>query len=525
MYKLRHYQEGSTPAIVSYLATSKGRNPIVALPTGAGKSVCIADFIMWARSKKRKCLLLSHVREILEQNEATIRNYLNCDVAMYSASVGRKEIGDITVGGIQSVHRQKDMFMGFDYVIIDECHRVSYDEKSMYRKFLSEFSGPVIGFTATYFRLGTGNIYGRDEHHLFDDVVYDWTSKEKFVQLVNEGYLCPLTTEGSSGVQMNTDDVRVTAGDFNLSDLAKKYNRSKITEDILDEMCEKGANRKQWLIFAIDITHADSIAESLNRRGIPTIVVHSQMDEYGFDRDKVLQLAKDRVYRCIVNVDILTTGFDHPAIDLIGMLRPTQSPVLHVQMLGRGSRVHCEKTDCLVLDFAGNLERLGPINDVVVRIKGKGKGGGDPIMKQCPKCNIMVHASVRTCSRCGFKFPIDHGLTSSASSDAVIEQGKPVWLQVDSVEYDIKKSPGRPDILTVSYICSNKRINEMVCLEHKGYAREKALHWLQYRGIDAKRLRVVDILPMTNKLLVPSRIRVEKKGNYINVTESVIKGK
>ena len=75
MYQLRHYQQGSTPAIVSYLATTKGRNPIVALPTGAGKSLCIADFIQWALTKKRKVLVLSHVREILEQNAATIEKY------------------------------------------------------------------------------------------------------------------------------------------------------------------------------------------------------------------------------------------------------------------------------------------------------------------------------------------------------------------------------------------------------------------------------------------------------------------
>lgn len=525
MYKLRHYQEGSTPAIVSYLATTKNRNPIVALPTGAGKSVCIADFIMWARSKKRRCLLLSHVREILEQNEETIRNYLGCEVAMYSASAGRKEIGEITVGGIQSVHRQKSMFMGFDYVIIDECHRVSYDEKSMYRKFLSEFSGPVIGFTATYFRLGTGNIYGRDEHHLFDDVVYDWTAKEKFVQLVNEGWLSPLTTEGSSTVQMNVEGIRISQGDFNLSDVAKKYNRAKITDDIIAEICSKGVDRKQWLLFAIDIDHANSIAETLLRRGISTIVVHSEMGEYGFDREKVLQLAKDQAYRCIVNVDILTTGFDHPAIDLIGMLRPTQSPVLHVQMLGRGSRIYPTKKDCLVLDFAGNLERLGPINDVSVKVKGKGKGGGDPIMKQCSSCNLMVHAAVRVCPRCSFKFPIEHGLTSAASSDIVIQQGKPVWLQVDSVEYEMVSNPNRPNLLWVHYICGNRRVKEAVCLEHRGYAREKALHWLKYRGIEAARLKIADVMLRTDELLTPSRIRVEKKGSYINVTESVIKGK
>lgn len=523
MYKLRHYQEGSTPAIVSYLAVNKKRNPIVALPTGAGKSLCIADFIQWALSKKRKVLVLSHVREILEQNAATIEKYNDIKVAVYSASIGRKEIGDVTVGGIQSVYRQIDLFSKFDYIIIDECHRVSYDENSMYRQFLSKTDAPVIGFTATYFRLGTGKIYGRDSDNLFDDVVYDWTHKEKFVQLVNEGWLSPLVTEGT-GYKMNTEGVRVTGGDFNLADLADKYDREPITEEILNEICAKGVDRKQWLIFAIDIKHADSIAESLNRRGISTIVVHSEMAAYGFDRNKVLQMAKDQEYRCIVNVDILTTGFDHPAIDLIATLRPTESPVLHVQILGRGSRIYPTKSDCLVLDFAGNLARLGPINDVYVRVKGKGKGGGEPIMKQCPKCDLMVHAAARKCSRCGHEFPFEHGLTRSAGTDVVIEVGKPIWLTVDAVEYDVKADPGRPAIFQVTYICGNKRIKEMICLEHRGFAREKAVHWLKYRGIpDAAKLRAADVLLKADQLTIPSRIRVEKKNGYINVTETVLR--
>lgn len=523
MYELRHYQKESTPSIVSYLATTKGRNPIVALPTGAGKSLCIADFIEWAVSRNRKVLVLSHVKEILEQNAATIARYTERKVAIYSASVGKKEVGDITVGGIQSVYRQPALFKDFDYIIIDECHRVSYDDKSMYRKFISQTECPVIGFTATYFRLGTGNIFGRDDEHLFDDVVCDWTAKERFVQLVNEGYLSPLITEGTD-YKMDTSDIRHQGGDFNLADLAKKYDRKAITEEILDEVCRKGADRKQWLIFAIDIDHADSIAESLIKRGISTFVVHSKMAEYGFDRDEVLKAAKEQKYRCIVNVDILTTGFDHPAIDLIVMLRPTESPVLHVQMLGRGSRIFITKTDCLVLDFARNLERLGPINDVKVRVAGKGKGGGEPIMKQCPHCDLMVHAAVRTCSRCGFKFPIEHGLTSSAGNDVVIEQGKPVWLKVDSVEYDMKQEPGRPTILQVSYICGNKRIKEMICLEHKGWAREKAIHWLKYRGLpNAAKMYVSEVMLHTDFLKTPSRIRVEKKGGYINVVETVLK--
>lgn len=524
MYELRHYQAGSTPAIASYLvANNNKRNPIVALPTGAGKSLCIADFIKYALDKKRTVLMLSHVQEILEQNANTIRLYCDMVPSIYAASLGLRQIGDVTIASIQSVNRNPDLFVAFDYIIIDECHRVSYVETSMYRKFLAKTNAPVIGFTATPFRLGTGKIHGRTGEHIFHDIVHDWTHKEKFVQLINEGYLAPLVTEGT-GYRMDTSDIKITADDFNIGALAEKFDRDSVTDAILNEIKIKAEERKQWLLFAIDISHADHIAEKLNRDGIPTIVVHSKMGEYGFDRQVIVEAIKKNTFRCIVNVDTLTTGFDHPAIDFIGILRPTESPVLHVQIVGRGSRVCDGKEDCLVLDFAGNFERLGPINDVYIKVKGKGKGGGDPIMKTCPYCNLIVYAAARKCSRCGFEFPREHGLSLSSSAPVIIEEGKPVWLSVEGAFYDMKIEPGRPTIFVANYQCGNKVIKELVCLEHRGYAREKAIHWFKMRGIpNAGKMRVPELLTLAETLKVPVKIRVEKKGRYLNIIESVLR--
>lgn len=517
--ELRHYQAGITPAIATYIFTKPGKNPIVALPTGSGKSYGMADFIEWAVNRGAKVLLLSHVKEILEQNEKSIKKYTGLPVAVYSASMGRKEIGPITVAGVQSAARNIELFSDFDFILIDECHRVSYDPDSQYRKLLRNHDATVIGFTATYFRLGTGYIYGKDSEHLFDDVCYDWTQKERFVQLVKEGWLTPLIAEGTS-FKMDSEDVKMTGGDYNLKDLALKYDRESVTNAILEEILIKGKERKQWLLFAIDMDHADHIAEWLIRNGIPTIVVHSRMHEYGFDRDKVIQDIKMHKYRCVVNVDILTTGFDHPAIDLIGLLRLTESPTLHVQMLGRGSRIDDGKSDCLVLDFAGNVERLGPINDVLIKIKGKGKGGGEPIMKECPKCNLMVHAAVRRCERCGYVFPREHGLTPTSSNAHIIDSGEPVWLKVDKVTYEHKQGFAKPSTLLVTYHCGVRKIREHICLEHRGFAKQKAHHWVKFRG-GVPTASVAEFMPQTESLKQAIRIRVEKKGKYFNITESI----
>ena len=517
--RLRHYQAGSTPAIATYTYTHPGKNPIVALPTGAGKSYCIADFIKWAVEKKKTVLVLTHVKEIIEQNASSIERYTGHSVKTYSASVGKREVGKITVAGIQSVHRHPDLFSHFDFIVIDECHRVSYDSKSMYRSFLTNHRATIVGFTATPFRLGTGAIYGNDDAHIFDEVIYDWTHKEKFVQLVKEGHLTPLIAEGTS-FKMDAEDIRMTGGDFNLKDLADKYDRESVTNAILEEVVKKGADRKQWLLFAIDMDHADHIAEWLNRKGIATAVVHSKMEEYGFDRDKVIKDIKDFKYRCVVNVDILTTGFDHPAIDMIAILRMTESPVLHVQIAGRGSRTYPGKKDCLILDFAGNFERLGPINDPVIRIKGKGKGGGDPIMKECPECSLLVFAAARVCSRCGHQFPREHGLTPNSFNAAIIDSGEPVWLNVDRVDYASNPVFGKPTTLVVIYHCGNRKIKEFICMEHNGFAKHKAHHWIKYRG-GTPTTTVAEFMPQTAMLKVPKRIRVTKTGKYFNISESV----
>lgn len=518
--ELRVHQKDATPNVVNYLRKHKGKkNPIVALPTGAGKSYCIADFVMWALRNKRKVLVVSHVYEIISQNAKSIQDYTGVSVGLYSAKANRFEIKDVTAASIQSIYRKPELFAEFDYIIVDECHRISYDENSMYRKLRAVLTAPWIGYTATYFRLGTGYIFGDAEHHLFDEVVHDWTHKEKFVELVKLGYLSPLIAKGT-GFKMDTSEIKMVGGDFNLKQLSDEFDRTAVTDAILEECMVKGEGRKQWLFFAIDMKHADHIAEWLIRRGKKTIVVHSKMEEYGFDRDKIIADIKDFKYDAIVNVDILTTGFDHPAIDLIGILRPTESPVLHVQIGGRGSRVFPGKRDCLILDFAGNFERLGPINDPVIKIKCKGKEGGEPPMKQCPSCDTMVLAQARRCPECGHVFPRQHGLTPSAYNAQIIDSGEPVWIIVDDITYERKAEFARPSTLVVTYHCGDRKIREHICLEHKGFARDKARHWIKYRGVEPTDT-VAELMPNVGNLKKAARIRVQKVGKYFNITESV----
>ena len=521
---LRHYQAEVTPAMARYFRVKKGRHGLVALPTGAGKTFAIADLVQYCLEKwDTKIIILSHVKEILEQNHKSLELYLGREVGINSSMLKRREVADVTVAGIQSVFRNPELFKDHNLVIIDEAHLISDIENSMYQKFFAGIGKHIrVGFTATPFRLGSGYIYGKNA--IFDDLVVDWTTRERYNQLIEEGYLAKLTTKRTE-LEMDTSGIKMIGGDFSEKGLAERFDVEKVTNKAIKEILASGVNRKKWLIFAIDIKHAEHITKTLIANGISTAVVHSKMHEQGLDRDETIQGLKDGKFRCVVNVNILTTGFDDPGIDFISMLRPTSSPVLHVQAFGRGSRVCEGKADCLILDFAGNTARLGPINDVIVKkVKKLKEGEGEPITKNCPDCQSILPAAVRKCPDCGHKFKFQHRLEAQASTRDVIADGKDHWIKVDHVIYEMNKKFGAPDSMRVNYLCNGLTINEWVCIEHKGFAKHKADHWVKYRkGLPCK--TVTELLLQQDNLLVPEKILVQKKGKYNMVKDAQFKQK
>lgn len=514
-YKIRYYQDEAVSAIIENIGIL---NPLVALPTGSGKSIVIADFIKRMSHINVDIIILSHVKEILEQNADKIRVLTGTMPAIYSAMLGKRQIGKVTVAGIQSIYNKANLFHNPAIVIIDEAHIVSTEDGTMYDKFFKTLNNHVrVGLTATPYRTGTGFIYGKDKY--FDKLVCDYSKGEKFNQLIRDGYLCKLTTKRTKA-EMDTTGIRIVAGDYNEKDLSEKFDRESVTEPIVKEIIAAGRNRKKWLVFAIDINHAEHIAETLIRSGIPTVPVHSKMGESGFDREKHVDMYRDGMYKCAVTVNVLSTGYDDPTIDLIAILRPTESPIFHVQSNGRGSRIAEGKKDCLVLDFAGNTARLGPINDPVIRVKGKGKGKGDPITKECPKCFSIVHASAKFCPDCNFKFPIQHKLNKTASFDKIIEDGKPNWYDVNEVKYEVNVGYGAPSSIIVNYICEGGFIvRDWVFVEHRGFAKHKADHWVKYRG-GSKCNSVKDFMAQKERLSKPKAILASKKGKYFEVTDA-----
>jgi len=539
----RWFQDEGVSA--GFNSLEKGNYPVVAMPTGSGKSVVLcklADEIL-SKNPIGGVLVLTHVKEIIEQNTDSLeRHFEGYPVNVYSAGLGRREVGLITVAGIQSAYHHPELFERFRYVIIDECHLINHKEQGMYRDFLSLIEARCIGLTATAFRLGHGYIY-KGETTLFDDLAYDCTTGEKYNRLVDEGFISQMFSKKTL-LLMDTKGIGTIAGDFNEKQLAERFNIDNITEAAILETLHFGKKYKKWLCFAIDISHAENIAERFNEHGIPAKAVHSRMTE---DRNKILNDYRKGVYRVLVNVNVLSTGLDITTIDLIIHLRPTKSPSFHVQTNGRGGRVEYApgfdldtiqgrldaiesgpKQHCLVLDFAGNTKECGPLNDPLVREKGEKKG--EAITKTCPECDMINHGAVRECINCGFEFKMkekESRIEFTASSEEIIKDTRKdlkAWVNVSGVRYD--RHPGRnnkPSTMRVTYKCGLLSFKEYIALDHFGNARYQAKNWVFQRWIGPRNERPTttsELIAKSDGLSIPKKILVDSNGKYTRILDS-----
>lgn len=479
-YEYRAYQEECEDTLLQDVLSDPSCHPVAAIPTGGGKTKILSSFIYKYLDKlpMNRVLVLSHTETIVQQNYESIQQFFpGIRIGLYSSGLGSKTIEKITVAGIQSMYKKGDMFNQFNLVIIDECHTIPTSGSGRYRTFFKSTENTRIGLSGTPYRTGHGYVH-KGEGALFNKLSYDLCTMQKFNKLVEDGYLTKLYSKPPE-YQMDTSGVKVSAGDYNLKSLSQKLDRDTITKDAVKELVKFGKNYKSWLVFAIDIKHADNINKELIANGIPSVALHSKS---GNDRHQVKKDFIQNRIQAIVSVGMVTTGFDAPNIDLLVLLRPTTSPVLHVQMVGRGLRVNEGKTHCLVLDFAGNISRLGPINDVQIKNKKKGKGNGNPIVKTCPNCGCLHHPTVKVCDVCNHVFVFKEKIQDKFNDDEVVKTPTPKeWLKVSGIRYYIHKKRGSPNSLKVEYQCGLFTLREFICYDHTGYAKYKADNWVQYR--------------------------------------------
>jgi DNA repair protein RadD len=518
MLQPRSYQIEAVTSLYTYFATKSG-NPVLALPTGTGKSVIIAMFLqsVFYQYPNQKVMVLTHVKELIEQNYEKLKLlWPAAPAGIYSSGLNRKDLGrKITFAGIGSVAKKPALFGHVDIVVIDEAHLVSPNEETLYRAFLNALLAvnphlKVIGLTATPWRLGTGRI---TEDGIFTDVAFDITGLHAFNRLVAEGYIAPLIPRQTLQL-LDTDGVHMRGGEFIASELQLAVNKQDVTYAALKEALELAYDRHHWLIFASGVEHACNIADMLNDMGVSAIAIHSKMGDAA--RDAAIADFKSGKYRVAVNNNVLTTGFDFPAIDCIVMLRPTASPVLWVQMLGRGTRPFAGKENCLVLDFAGNTKRLGPINDPVIPRKKGDKGGGEAPVKLCMSCSTYNHASVTHCCCCGAEFVFSVKIKTTAASDQLLKGDAPKVdvFTVNHITYSKHEKAGRPPMLKVTYYCGLRSFNEYVCIQHDGFAQRKARQWWRERTVQAFPESTDDALEAVSGIGTATHLRIWVNKQY-----------
>jgi DNA repair protein RadD len=258
---------------------------------------------------------------------------------------------------------------------------------------------------------------------------------------------------------------------------------------------------------------------ALRERGVSCATIFG--DTPSTERDHIIAAFKRVEIRALASMGVLTTGFNAPAVDLIAMLRPTKSTGLYVQMAGRGTRLAPGKENCLVLDFAGNVARHGPIDavkpTVACRLRGPGKGDSLARTKDCPACHSVVAAAVRECP-CGHQFAAPNSnIAPRASTLAILSSQPAQWVEVSEVSYRRHDKPGKQPSMRVDYECGLARHSEWICFEHPGYARQKAVAWWQQRSAAPVPTTVSDALEAAGTLPTPSHLYVRPKGRFTEV--------
>ncbi|MBU4399165.1 MAG: DEAD/DEAH box helicase [Planctomycetes bacterium] len=490
MVILRPYQNEAKAAIYDHLRT-RDDNPCAVLPTASGKtpllaSICKDAVGLW----EGRVLILAHVKELLEQTTDKLKQVCpEVNFGVYSAGLKRRDTEHaVIVAGIQSVYKKACELGSFNLIIVDEAHLIPPDGEGMYRTFLAEAKvvNPevrVIGLTATPFRLKSGMICGPE--NILNAVCYEVGVRE----LIRDGYLCRLVTKAGTQ-KADTSGLHVRAGEFVAGEVEDLMDQDGLVVAACAEIVGLTHDRRSCLIFASGVKHGQHITK---------VMQEVSGRECGFvcgdtpttQRDELLGRFRAGDLKYLANVNVLTTGFDAPNIDCVALLRPTMSPGLFYQMVGRSFRLHPGKQDALVLDFGGNVLRHGPVDQIRVRETAT-NGNGQAPAKECPECHSVIAAGYAVCPDCGYEFPPpERQKHDPKASEAAILSGQPTdtEYEVQDVTYSVHTKRGAqedaPQSLRVDYrLGLNHWQSEFICFEHDGYARQKAIQWWRQRSPD-----------------------------------------
>jgi DNA repair protein RadD len=573
MYTLRSYQQEAVDSTLNYFR--KRRNPaVIVLPTGAGKSLVIAEL---AKIAKGRVLVLAHVKELVEQNHLKYESY-GLQAGIYSAGLNQKDSAQkVIFGSIQSVAKAKDTFFrDFTLVVIDECHRISLEPDSQYAQVIKQLklNNPricILGLTATPYRLGLGWIYNyalrgevkTKDLRFFKHCIYELPLE----YMIRNRYLTPPVKVDIPVTSYDFSELRDGSNAYTMAQLEEALHKQRrltplIIKNIID--ITESDERKGVMLFSSTVKHAQEIMDHLPPGQARLVVGTTELSE----RDQIVDDFKQKAFKYLVNVSVLTTGFDAAHVDVIAILRPTESISLYQQIIGRGLRLDTDKQDCLVLDYTGMGHSIfspeigekktetdsvavqvpcpecGFVNDFwgivdeagnVLEHFGRTCRGGQvnpdtyeltPCgyrfrFKICDQCGAQNDISARECNHCGCLLidPDEKLKQARLSKDAHV-------LTPDSVEMlERVDKKGTPYLQVKYYDYDAQFVAEMYYLNNPTSRKKFTINFLRshMRKPEVKLHihSVSDAINIQSQLRMPSFVIARKQGNFWKVTEKI----
>jgi DNA repair protein RadD len=420
MLVLRAYQEQIVDALIKAFEVDK--RILLQLPTGGGKTIIFAEIVrrLMLEYSEMRTLIVMH-REILVRQtvEKMLFVWPNAPIGIACASVGEKSVHmPLTIASYQTLISRLGELEPVDLVIVDEAHHIPptkkikapTDKPSQYHKLFDVLQrcSPalrILGVTATPFLAGHGYLYGdgckKGSVNFFPKLTY----QQKISALQSEGWLAPYRAKSIENIEGELKAVKKSNGDFALNELERVMVKAVHLESAVRAYQEFGENRRHCVIFAATIAHAEELVRCFKGEGLNAQAVHSELGK--LERAQVLADFKSGALPIIINVSVLTEGWDEPHVDLILFCRPTLSTGLYVQMIGRGLRPCANKSDLLILDLSGNCLRHGDPDEPFVEIpSGIQRAKREGAWKPCPECGRVVSITALTCPDCAHEFPM-----------------------------------------------------------------------------------------------------------------------
>jgi superfamily II DNA or RNA helicase len=394
-FELRDYQK-QLKAHIYQLIRDGQKRILVYAPTGSGKTAILSSILSDALSRNKRCMLIIHRDFLVEQSRtAMIKTGIDSNnIGVIKAGFSENRDRAIQIAGLQSLQNRATPD-GLDLVILDECHSTAFFKHYQTIKQHS-LNAVHLGFSASPWRLkSTDEYFG-----LHFDAIAEGPG---IGELIESGYLSRPRYYGYGGLvdicKLDTN----RSGEFKDSQMESEFIKSEVPKAVTEKILEL-CDGRTGIIFNAGVEQSQIQTQLLNAAGIPT--VHLDANTPFKERQMYFDKLSSGEIRCISSIGCLTEGFDVPSISFVVLSRATKSRALYIQMSGRGLRTYQDKTDCLILDFGGNVKRLGMLNKkVLITLEPTPKPEDDSMLKECPNCHSMISIFARICPDCGYVFP------------------------------------------------------------------------------------------------------------------------